>query len=183
MNFIAWMIVACEVLFWVVIALGLITRYLFKKPKLGLFFLTLTPVIDLLLFMITGFDLYNGATATLAHGIAAVYIGISIAFGKSMIQWADERFRYYIMKDGKKPMSRYGYDYAKHYLKGWLRHLLSYVIGASLLLAIIYFINDGERTAALLNIWRIWSLALGIDFLISCSYFIWPKPSKQLQKH
>ena len=39
MNFIAWTIVACEIGFWVVIALGLITRYIFKREKLGFFFL------------------------------------------------------------------------------------------------------------------------------------------------
>ena len=49
MNFIAWTIVACEIGFWVVIALGLITRYIFKREKLGFFFLALTPVIDLIL--------------------------------------------------------------------------------------------------------------------------------------
>ncbi len=53
---------------------------------------------------IRGVDLYNGATATIVHGIAAVYIGGSLAFGKSMIQWADERFRYYATKQGTKPL-------------------------------------------------------------------------------
>lgn len=98
MNFIAWTIVACEIGFWVVIALGLITRYIFKREKLGFFFLALTPVIDLLLLIVTATDLYNGATATQVHAIAAIYLGSSIAFGKSIIRWADERFRYYIQK-------------------------------------------------------------------------------------
>lgn len=67
MNFIAWMIVACEIGFWIVIVLGLFTRYVRKKDKLGLFFLALTPIIDLILLVITGLDLYWGATATIAH--------------------------------------------------------------------------------------------------------------------
>ena len=48
MNFIVWLIIFCEVAFWVVILLGLVTRYIFKLKKLGLFFLALTPVIDLI---------------------------------------------------------------------------------------------------------------------------------------
>ncbi len=72
MNFIAWMIVACEIGFWIVIILGLFTRYVLKKNKLGLFFLALTPIIDLILLIITAADLYRGATATAAHAIAAV---------------------------------------------------------------------------------------------------------------
>lgn len=103
MNGIAWMIVFCEIAFWVVIVLGLAVRYLFKQHTLGLLFLSLTPVIDLILLAATGVDLYRGASATAAHGIAAVYIGISIAYGKQMIQWADEKFQYYVTK---KPPNR-----------------------------------------------------------------------------
>lgn len=85
MDFIAWTIIACEIGFWVVILAGLITRYVFNKKRLGLFFLALTPVIDLLLLVVTATDLYNGAVATQVHAIAAIYLGVSIAFGKSMI--------------------------------------------------------------------------------------------------
>ena len=106
MNFIAWIIVACEIGFWLVILLGLITRYLFKRERLGFFFLALTPVIDLILLLVTATDLYNGATATQVHAIAAIYLGVSIAFGKSMIRWADERFVYYIQKQGSKPVGK-----------------------------------------------------------------------------
>lgn len=175
LNFIAWMIVACEIGFWVVIILGLFTRYVLKKNKLGLFFLALTPVIDLILLITTAIDLYQGAAATIAHAIAAVYIGVSIGFGKSMIKWADERFRYYVTKKGPKPIKRYGVEYSKHYLKGWGRHVLSYLIGAVVLMSIIFLINDASRTEALLRVLQVWTFVLGIDFIIAVSYFIWPR--------
>lgn len=178
MNFVAWMIVACEIAFWVVIILGLVTRYVFKQNKLGLFFLALTPVVDLILLITTGIDLYNGATATQAHAIAAVYIGVSIAFGKSMIQWADERFQYYVMKQGKKPKQRFGMDYAKHYFKSWLSHVLAYVIGCGMLAGMIYLIDDPSRTEALAGFLRLWSIVLGIDLVIAISNFIWQKKEK-----
>lgn len=178
LNFVAWMIVACEIAFWVVIIMGLVTRYMFKLNKLGLFFLALTPVIDLILLIITGIDLYHGATATQAHAIAAVYIGTSIAFGKSMIHWADERFQYYVTKQGPKPTERFGMEYARHYLKGWVRHALAYLIGAGLLAGMIYFINDPARTGALSGILRTWTIVLGVDFIIAISNFIWPKKMK-----
>ncbi len=183
LNFLAWMIIACEIGFWVVIALGLVTRYVFKMNKLGLVFLGLTPVIDLILLVTTSIDLYRGATASSIHGIAAVYIGVSIAFGKSMIQWADERFQYYITKQGPKPAKRYGLEYAKHYLKGWGRHVIAFLIGAGLLAGMIYFINDSSRTEALSGILRLWSIILGIDFLIAISNFIWPTKAKEKQVH
>jgi hypothetical protein len=43
LNTIAWFIVACEIAFWVVILIGLTTRYVLKKEKRGLFFLAVTP--------------------------------------------------------------------------------------------------------------------------------------------
>ncbi|MCI1696798.1 hypothetical protein [Aneurinibacillus aneurinilyticus] len=178
MSFVAWMIVACEIAFWVVIVLGLVMRYVFKLNALGLFLLALTPVIDLVLLIITGIDLYRGATATQAHAIAAVYIGISIAFGKSMIRWADERFQYYVTRQGPKPPERFGMEYARHYLKGWVRHALAYLIGAGLLAGMIYLINDPSRTGALSGILRVWTVVLGVDFIIAISHFIWPKKAK-----
>jgi hypothetical protein len=178
LNYIAWAIVACEIGFWVVIVLGLYTRYVLKKNKLGLFFLALTPVIDLILLIITGFDLYRGATATIAHAIAAVYIGVSIGFGKSMIKWADERYRYYVIKEGAKPIKLFGMEHSMHYLKGWGKHVIAYLIGAGLLVGVIFLINDSSRTEAFLGVLQTWTLVLGIDLIITISYFIWPRKKK-----
>lgn len=179
MTGIGWLIAACEIAFWLVIIVGLVSRYIWKKEKLGFLLLALTPVIDLVLLIATSWDLAKGATATTVHGIAAIYIGSSIAFGKSMIAWADERFQYYITKTGPKPLKRYGVQYAKHQMKGWVSHVFAYLIGAGLLLGIIYFINEPSRTEALWNILKIWTLALGIDLVISSSYFIWPRRNAQ----
>ncbi|MBU8586588.1 hypothetical protein ABET11_19775 [Priestia megaterium] len=178
MNLIAWMIIACEIAFWIVIILGLATRYMFKKQKLSFFILALTPVVDFFLLIVTSVDLYRGATATYAHAIAAVYIGISIAFGKSMIQWADERFQYYVIKSGEKPRRRYGKEYAKHYFKSWIQHLVAYAIGAALLAAMMHIVPNG-KTNVLQNVVEFWTVIVGIDFLLSLSNFVWPKKEKE----
>ncbi|WP_103110058.1 hypothetical protein [Brevibacillus reuszeri] len=178
MNFIAWMIVACEIAFWVVIGLGLVTRYIFKQQKAGLFLLALTPVVDVILLIITGVDLYRGASATTAHALAAVYIGVSIAFGKSMIQWADEKFQHYFSQSSVTKTKRYGLEHARHYAKSWFKHLLAFVIGVGILLAMIYFVNDSARTEALSGIMQLWTVVLGIDLVIAISYFIWPRKGK-----
>lgn len=178
MGLIGWLIVGAEIAFWVVIFLGLIIRYVLKKKGLGLFFLALTPVIDLILLIATAVDLYNGATASTVHGIAAIYLGVSIAFGKSLIQWADRQFTYYVLKTGTKPVKKYGYSYARHQIKGSLQHVLAFAIGAAFIFGIHYFIGDPERTANLLNPLRVWALVVVIDLAISASYFVWPKRAK-----
>lgn len=178
-NFVAWMIVASEIAFWVVIVLGLFTRYVLKQKKAGLLLLALTPVVDVVLLVVTSVDLYRGATATIPHALAAVYIGVSLAFGKSMIQWADEKFQQYVTKEGTPKPKLYGMEYAKHYAKSWFRHLFAYVIGAALLAGTIYFINDAERTASLWYILRLWTVVLGVDLLFTASYFLFPKKDKR----
>ena len=179
MGGIGWLIVGAEIAFWVVILLGLVTRYILKKKGLGLFFLALTPVIDLVLLIATAVDLYNGATASTVHGIAAIYLGVSIGFGKSMIAWADRQFTYHILKQGQMPAKKHGFEHARHEIKGSFQHLLAFLIGAAFILGIHFFIGDYERTAELLNPLRIWAIVVGIDLLYSSSYFIWPKRVKE----
>lgn len=178
MNWIVWLIIACEIGFWVFISLGLTTRYVFKKKKLGLVFLALTPVVDLVLLIVTSYDLYRGAVATTAHGIAAVYLGFSLAFGKSLIQKTDELFQYYVMKTGPKPIKLYGVEYAKNYLRNWLRHLVAYIFGASLIGIIYLIVNDLERIHTMLRILSFWTTFLVVNLLICTSYFICPKRNK-----
>ena len=86
-RLIGLLIIACEIGFWVFVIAGLVARYLLKKKTLGLVFLFCTPLIDLLLLIFTLFDLKNGATADMFHGLAAIYIGASISWGRQMIQW------------------------------------------------------------------------------------------------
>jgi len=174
---IAWLIVACEVAFWVVILFGLVLRYVFKQKKLGLLFFASVPLIDLILLVVAGTDIYFGSIPTVAHAIAAVYIGSSIAFGKSMIAWLDEKFRYYLMKDGPKPVKRYGMEFARHGLKSFGQHVFAYIIGAVLLIGMIFITNNHVQDAPFYEILQLWTLILGIDFVISISYFIWPKRS------
>lgn len=178
MGLVAWAIVASEVAFWIVIVSGLLVRYVFRRQRLGLFLLMLTPVIDLILLALTAVDLSRGAVASLAHGLAAVYIGVSLAFGKRMIAWADDKFRKLVLKETVERIERYGMDYAVHYFKGFLRHIAAFLIGGGLLGLLILWVDDPSRTENLANVLMRWLLVLGIDFVISCSFFIWPKKAK-----
>ncbi|KAB8137583.1 hypothetical protein F9U64_08690 [Gracilibacillus oryzae] len=173
---IGWLIILCEVGFWVFVIAGLFARYVMKKEKLSAILLICTPVVDLVLLIATVIDLKNGATATVIHGIAAIYIGVSISFGHQMIRWADVRFAYYFA-NGPKPVKKkkYGKEFAKSERQGWYRHLIAWLIGCSFLASIIWYINNEQQTAQLTQIFLIWSLVLAIDFVISFSYTIFPK--------
>src|SRR5262245_37285979 len=86
------LILACEVGFWILLVSGLAARYLWRRRRLSTVLLAAVPLVDLVLLAATVVDLQRGATAGFAHGLAAAYIGFSVAFGPSMIRWADERF-------------------------------------------------------------------------------------------
>jgi hypothetical protein len=181
MGFVAWAIAASEIAFWIVIAAGLFFRYVLRRNRTGLVLLMLTPVIDLILLLLTAVDLSRGATATWAHGLAAVYIGVSVAFGKTMIAWADDKFRRHVLKQPLPKIERYGRDHAIHYAKGFLRHVLAFLIGGSLAGLIVWWVGDWSRTAGMVGIMGRWGIVLLIDFLITCSFFIWPKkPGKEM---
>lgn len=176
MNMIIYLIVAAEVLFWIFIVLGLVARYILRQDRLSKVLLSSTIVVDLFLLIITSFHLHSGGESEIAHGIAAVYIAVSIAFGKQMIQWFDDKFQSLLLKRQSVP-KRYGLDYAKHYLKSFIRHILAFII-AFILISLMHLIASNDSAKALYGIFNVWKVVLCVDLIIAMSYFIWPKTKK-----
>lgn len=85
-------IVGCEAGFWLVLLLALVCRYIAGRPALSRVLLLSLPVIDIALLGFTALDLRRGSTATFAHGLAAAYVGFTIAFGRIAVTWADAHF-------------------------------------------------------------------------------------------
>ncbi|MDQ0495073.1 hypothetical protein QOZ95_003251 [Paenibacillus brasilensis] len=59
-----------------------------------------------------------------------------------------------------------------------LLHLLGWAIGNGLLLAIIVYVDDPQRTVSLEGIITTWALVLAIDFIVSFSYTLSPRKHK-----
>ncbi|MGE7692681.1 hypothetical protein ACQKNC_00995 [Lysinibacillus sp. NPDC094177] len=171
---IAWIITA-EIAFWIVIIVGLICRYVLKRPKLSIFFFALTPVIDLLLVILTTMDLKSGTPASTFHGIAAIYIGVSIAFGKTMITWADQKFQQWFLKSGYKNEPLTGMKKGMHEMKLLSQHIVAFLIGAGLLYAMSLFVGSNSDTTSIFQVMKVWGIVLAIDAAISISYVIFPK--------
>ncbi|NMO97781.1 hypothetical protein [Paenibacillus lemnae] len=179
---IAALIIGCEIAFWVFVLAGLVARYLIGWKKTGAVLLASTPVVDVVLIAVTIIDLRNGATAELVHGLAAVYIGVTVAFGHRIIKWADGHFAYRFAK-GTKPAAKpkHGKAHARMEREGWYRHLLAWGLGSLLLLFMIWIVGDADRTQQLADMALWWGAVVVIDFVISFSYTIWPKRSGQQQ--
>jgi len=171
------LIVAAEAAFWLTLLAGLVVRYGLRRPRLGMALLAATPVVDLLLLIATTLDLRHGGEARLPHALAAVYLGVSVAWGRRIVRWADVRFAHRFA-DGAPPERppRTGRRHAARERREWLRHLLAWATGTALLGLGILVVGDLERTKALVNVALLWTVVLMIDFLISFSYTLWPRP-------
>jgi hypothetical protein len=145
------LIVACEVSFWAFLLLALALRYVFRKGPLSRALLLCLPFIDVLLLVFTAMDLRRGATATSAHGLAAAYVGFTVAFGGLAVSWADSRFAHRFA--GGAPPERApsrGWPAVRYEFDLWARCIVGCVITVALIEALIWFIGVRETTEPLL---------------------------------
>jgi hypothetical protein len=146
-------IVACEAAFWFVLFSGLAARYLLRWRRASWLLLVSLPLIDVALLALTVLDLRKGANAAFAHGLAAAYVGFTVAFGSTVIRWADVRFAHRYA-GGAAPLKppTHGWGSLLYDLKLWGRCILAAGLIYGLLIGVIAFVNDPSRTEAL-NIW------------------------------
>lgn len=149
-NPMAVVIVAGEVAFWVFIVAGLVSRYLLRMRRTSTVLLAATPVVDLAVLIATMIDLSGGGRAGWTHGLAAVYLGFSVAFGPRMIRWEDAHFAYRFAngpQPAKPPKS--GRARLRHEWREWLRCVLGAAIAAAVLLVLIFVVGSPAQTEEL----------------------------------
>jgi len=158
-----WLIVGCEAAFWLVLVAGLAARYLLRREGLSRVLLLLLPVVDILLVAFTAADLKSGTPATLAHGLAAAYVGFTVAFGAVMVRWADQRFAHRFA-GGPVPVKApdRGWPAVRYELVLWLRSIGAWAIALTVLIALIAFVDNDAITQPLHQWFRI---AMGSVFL------------------
>lgn len=145
------LIVACELGFWVILLLALAVRYLLRKEPLSRALLVCLPLVDLLLMVFTATDLRRGTTATFAHGLAAAYIGFTVAFGGICVKWADAHFfhRFAAGPAPTKAPSR-GWALVRHDFRLWGRCIAACLVTMVLVEALVQFVGNGAATEPLL---------------------------------
>lgn len=156
------LIVACEAAFWIVLVASLAVRYLWRRERLSRGMLLTLPLIDVLLLLFATLDLRAGATATLAHGLAAVYVGFTVMFGSLAVRWADARFAHRFASGPVPPRApTAGWALVRYDLELWARSIGAWVIALALIGAVIVLLDDATRTEPL-QVW--YQIALGSVF-------------------
>lgn len=133
-----------------------------------------------MLLLATAISLRGGETANVTHGVAAVYIGFSSAFGHGTVRWADERFAHRFAA-GPPPskVPQYGRARTEHEWREFRKATVAWAVGSALLYAGVLLVGDSAHTGALMEwiggltfvlvLWSIWPV----------SYTLWPKKPKR----
>ncbi|MEU5880717.1 hypothetical protein [Spirillospora sp. NPDC047279] len=176
-------IAACEIGFWLVLAAGLSARYLLRRPRLGAFLLICVPLVDVVLITATVIDLRGGGTADFTHGLAAAYLGYSVAFGHGMVRWADQRFAHrFAGGPPPTPKPKYGMARARYEWREFGKAAIAWAIGCGILLAMITMVGDADRTEALYGWMGRLSVVLAIWAIWPVSHTLWPSKPKPGQE-
>ncbi|MEN3309132.1 MAG: hypothetical protein V7603_5334 [Micromonosporaceae bacterium] len=168
-------ILACEIFFWAFLAAGLSLRYVAGRRRAAGLLLALVPLIDVVLFVATVVHLRAGAVADLTDGLAAVYIGFSMAFGPGLLRRMDARFAYRFA-GGPKPARppRHGKGRIRHEWQEFRRALVAWGASCALLLGGFFLVGGSERGLPLLAWIARLTLVLLIWLIWPVSYMLWP---------
>ncbi|MZD08628.1 hypothetical protein GTW43_26630 [Streptomyces sp. SID5785] len=172
---VAVLIVICEVAFWVLLAAGLALRYGAKMPRASVAVLLCEPLLEAVLFVVTVIDLKNGAEPDWKHGLAAAYIGYSIALGHYTITWVDVRVAHRFAGGPPPHTPKYGAARAVHEWKIAGRWTLASLIAIGLLQGAAWYVG-GDGDVGSLHAWQQRMLVvIGINLVIAVSYTLFPK--------
>ncbi|MFG2818027.1 hypothetical protein ACGFX4_01250 [Kitasatospora sp. NPDC048365] len=169
------LIVAGEIGFWVLLALALVVRYVLAWRRASTTLLLLLPVVDLVILGATVADLRGGATADWTHGLAASYVGFSVAYGHRLVTWADAHAAHRLAGGPVPPRPpKYGRERAAYEWRTFGLTLLSCTVTVALIAA-VQLLADAP---ALDSWYRRMALVAGINLLIAASYTVFPKRPK-----
>lgn len=160
-NPIAAVIVACEFGLWILLGAGLAARYLLRLRRTSTVLLASIPLLDLVLVVAVLLDLNRGAQATAIHGLAGVYLGFSVAFGPTIVRWADGRFAH-LFAGGPKPVkpARGTPEKVRAMWQEWFRVVNAAAIASVTLLGLAFLVAAPEQDGVLYWwIGRVWLVA------------------------
>lgn len=158
-----WVIIGCEIGFWVLVFGGLSVRYLLRAPGLSRLILLLVPVLDLVLLGAVALDIHSGAQVSTVHRVAGIYLGVTVAFGHSLIRWADARFAHWFA-DGPPPPKtpKRGPAAVRNEWTNFGRWLVGAAIAAAAVLLLSVSVADDQQRADLMGIFPMLGLVTAI---------------------
>lgn len=151
-NPVAALVVTCEVAFWVFLAAAVVARYVLRRRRLSTVLLLCEPAIEVVLLVATVGDLLRGSEPTWTHGLAALYLGYTVAFGRWTVHKVDGwvAWRFF---DGPRPAQppKHGRAALRHEWRMWLRVLLAWAVAVAVLGVLTLIATAPEQREVLLG--------------------------------
>jgi len=147
-NPVAVLVVACEVAFWVFLAAAVVLRYALRMRRTSTVLLLCEPLLEVVLLVATVGDLLRGSEATWTHGLAALYLGFTVAFGRRTVRAVDARVAHRFF-GGPEPVRppKHGPVRVRYEWALWSRVLLAWVVACAVL-GVLLLISSGPGEAA-----------------------------------
>lgn len=149
-NPVVAVIALCEIGLWALLGAGLVARYILRLRLVSTALLACIPLLDVVLVVATALDLHHGSPVEMVHGLAGIYLGFSVAFGPTIVRWADARFahRFAGGPPPVKPPKR-GPGRRAHLWREWNRVVTAAAIASGVLLFLIVVIADDDQAGPL----------------------------------
>lgn len=168
-----------EALFWALLASGLAARYLLRRPRLGAALLVSTVLVDLGVLATAVIDIRSGGAATFAHGLAAIYVGFSVAFGLVIVRWADVRAAHrWAGGPAPTPVPKQGPERARHEWDRFARWVVAALICSAVLGLVHLLAGPGADLTALTPWFGRLGLVTAIWFVTGPARFLTTSPAR-----
>jgi hypothetical protein len=155
-----WWIVAAEASFWILLLAGLAVRYLARMRRLSSVILLAVPFVDVSLIALTAWDLSIGAEPNFSHILAALYLGITVGFGHSIIGRVDAWFAHRFA-GAEKPRAhpKRGPAHVRRMWAEWGRVVVACVV-SSAGITVLALVSHTPLPSSLDGVWEapLWSV-------------------------
>lgn len=149
-NPVAALVVACEVAFWVFLAAAVVARYALHWRRTSTVLLLCEPLLEVILLVATVGDLLRGAEPTWTHGLAAVYLGFTVGFGKLTVHtvdaWVAHRFA---GGPPPEPRPREGAAVRGYEWRLWGRVVVAWLVSCGVLGVLMLIATEPEQREVL----------------------------------
>lgn len=143
-NPLVLLIGGAEIAFWVFLAAGLAARYVLRLRRASTVLLLCVPLVDVVLVVACLADVATGAPPGPVHGMAALYLGVTVAFGHSLVRWADVRFAHRVAGGPPpEPKPRGGPARTRREWREWTKMLITAAITAAVTASIALVAGAG----------------------------------------
>lgn len=163
-----WWILGAEAAFWLLLFGGLAVRYLLRARRLSSALLFCVPLVDVVLIALTAIDLSTGVEPNFSHVLAALYLGVTVAFGHAIIRRVDGWFSWRFAGGQRPaPVPKRGPEHVRRMWVEWFRVAAAWAV-SSAGIVVLTVVSGTAPPASFEALWEtpLWSVIARFTALV-----------------